>query len=96
MADNSDSESQSTQAVAEVPVLVQYLRKIIPLLLEDGEPSVVLDNALEDKGYKECMKKFLTDQQTIALMVERNVTKGMHTFYILLFLWRCYKQRERC
>ncbi len=76
MADNSDTESQSTQAVAEVPALVQYLRKIVPLLLEDGEPSSALDNALGEKMHIESMKKFLSDQQTIALMVERNVTKG--------------------
>ncbi|XP_022096690.1 cytoplasmic dynein 1 heavy chain 1-like isoform X2 [Acanthaster planci] len=75
MADNSDTESQSTQAVAEVPSLVKYLRKIVPLLLEDGEASPALDNALADKSRVECMKKFLSDTQTQSLLVERNVNK---------------------
>ena len=75
MADNSDTESQSTQAVAEVPALVKYLRKIVPLLLEDGEASPALDNALADKSHVECMKKFLSDTQTSSILVERNVNK---------------------
>ncbi|XP_072172912.1 cytoplasmic dynein 1 heavy chain 1-like [Diadema setosum] len=75
MADNSDTESQSTQAVADVAVLIDYLRKIVPLLLEDGEPSPALDNALADRVHKEYMKKFLSDVQTQSLLVARSVTK---------------------
>ncbi|XP_071963522.1 cytoplasmic dynein 1 heavy chain 1-like [Antedon mediterranea] len=75
MADSSDTESQSTQVVAEVPILTSYLRKTVPLLLENGEPSVALDNALAEKAHVECMKKFLSDPQVHCLMVQRNVTK---------------------
>ena len=83
MADNSDTESQSTQAVAEVPALVEYLRKIIPLLLEDGEATAALRNALDDKLHIEGMKKWLSDSQTASLLLERNVNKEGWSDYCL-------------
>lgn len=78
MADNSDTESQSSQAVADVTVLIDYLRKIVPLLLEDGEPSAALDNALAHRVHQEYMKKFLSDVQSPSLLIARSVTKGNH------------------
>ncbi|XP_030854690.1 cytoplasmic dynein 1 heavy chain 1 [Strongylocentrotus purpuratus] len=75
MADNSDTESQSSQAVADVTVLIDYLRKIVPLLLEDGEPSAALDNALAHRVHQEYMKKFLSDVQSPSLLIARSVTK---------------------
>ncbi|XP_070577189.1 cytoplasmic dynein 1 heavy chain 1-like [Ptychodera flava] len=79
MADSSDADTSSTtsQTVADVGSLENYLGKLVPLLLEDGDgaTSHVLKTALGEKAHQECMKKFLSDSQVTALLVERAVSK---------------------
>ena len=82
MADSGDAETQSqqqsTQSVVEVSALANYLRRVVPVLLEDiDDTPVSLNSALKDKHTQECMKKFLSDPQVTALLVQRLAAKGI-------------------
>lgn len=67
----------AVQNVADVSVLQKHLRKLVPLLLEDGgEAPAVLEAALEEKGSVEHMRKFLSDPQVHTVLVERSTLKG--------------------
>ena len=50
--------------VASVDKLSAYLRKIVPLLIDDGEGETsALERALKDKNGVEAQKKFLSEPQ---------------------------------
>uniref|UniRef100_A0A8C0GMH1 Dynein cytoplasmic 1 heavy chain 1 n=1 Tax=Chelonoidis abingdonii TaxID=106734 RepID=A0A8C0GMH1_CHEAB len=66
----------AVQNVADVSVLQKHLRKLVPLLLEDGgEVPAALEAALEEKGAVEQMRKFLSDPQVHTVLVERSTLK---------------------
>lgn len=72
-----EAAGSAVQNVADVSVLQKHLRKLVPLLLEDGgEAPAALEAALEEKGAVEQMRKFLSDQQVHAVLVERSTLKG--------------------
>lgn len=65
---------------ADASILQKHLRKLVPLLLEDGgEAPASLETALEEKSSVEQMRKFLADSQVQTILVERSALKG--TFY---------------
>ncbi|XP_069493861.1 cytoplasmic dynein 1 heavy chain 1 [Ambystoma mexicanum] len=66
----------SVQNVADASVLQKHIRRLVPLLLEDGgEVPASLDGALEEKSALEQMRKFLADPQVHTILVERSVLK---------------------
>ncbi|XP_078728003.1 cytoplasmic dynein 1 heavy chain 1-like isoform X1 [Lampetra fluviatilis] len=66
----------AVQNVAEPVVLQNFLRGLVPLLLEDGgREAPGLSAALDDKQSVEVMKKFLADAQVHTLLVERTMLK---------------------
>uniref|UniRef100_A0A8D0GTG5 Cytoplasmic dynein 1 heavy chain 1 n=1 Tax=Sphenodon punctatus TaxID=8508 RepID=A0A8D0GTG5_SPHPU len=66
----------AVQNVADVSVLQKHLRKLVPLLLEDGgDAPAALESALEEKGAVEHMRKFLSDPQVHTVLVERSTLK---------------------
>ena len=70
-------EVSAVQNVADVSVLQKHLRKLVPLLLEDGgEAPAALEAALEEKSALEQMRKFLSDPQVHSVLVERSTLKG--------------------
>lgn len=72
-----EAAGSAVQNVADVSVLQKHLRKLVPLLLEDGgEAPAALEAALEEKGAVEHMRKFLSDPQVHAVLVERSTLKG--------------------
>ena len=88
MADEETSDPQqgSTQTVIEVSAFANYLRRVVPVLLEDADDTPrSLVSALKEKGALDCMKKFLSDPQIPVLFVQRNTTKGEN-----LYLHTCY------
>ena len=77
----TDSTSQggeiATQAVIEVSVFANYLRRVVPVLLEEADDTpAALVAALKDKNAIDCMKKFLSDPQVPVLFVQRVSSKG--------------------
>lgn len=76
--ENSGTMEVSTvQTVADTSVLQKHIRKLVPLLLEDGgEAPASLETALEEKSAVEQMKKFLADPQIHTILVERSALKG--------------------
>ncbi|XP_007951321.1 cytoplasmic dynein 1 heavy chain 1 [Orycteropus afer afer] len=69
-------EVSAVQNVADVSVLQKHLRKLVPLLLEDGgEAPAALEAALEEKSALEHMRKFLSDPQVHTVLVERSTLK---------------------
>lgn len=76
--ENSGTMEVSTvQTVADTSVLQKHIRKLVPLLLEDGgEAPGSLETALEEKSAVEQMKKFLADPQIHTILVERSALKG--------------------
>ena len=76
-ADEGDSAAASI-SVATVDKLSGYLRKIVPLLIDDGESETsALDRALKDKNGVEAQRKFLAEPQI------RRVGKN----YGLVYIW---------
>lgn len=72
-----DVPGSAVQNVADVSVLQKHLRKLVPLLLEDGgEAPAALEAAMEEKGALEQMRKFLSDPQVHTVLVERSTLKG--------------------
>lgn len=70
-------EVSAVQTVADTSVLQKHIRKLVPLLLEDGgEAPASLETALEEKSAVEQMKKFLADPQLHTILVERSALKG--------------------
>ncbi|ESP05087.1 hypothetical protein LOTGIDRAFT_151884 [Lottia gigantea] len=70
------AEEPPALSVAETASFTQYLRRIVPVLLEDEDPSLKsLDAAFADKNHVESVKKFLSDPQVSALLVQRASTK---------------------
>ena len=80
MADTADQEGQAApavQAVAEVDKFAAYLCRCTPVLLEDQvEPSPAFKVAVADRQNAEQIRKFLSDPQSPALLVQRSSTKG--------------------
>ncbi|XP_034530779.1 cytoplasmic dynein 1 heavy chain 1 [Notolabrus celidotus] len=69
-------EVSAVQTVADTSVLQKHIRKLVPLLLEDGgEAPNSLEAALEEKSAVEQMKKFLADPQIHTVLVERSALK---------------------
>lgn len=69
-------EVSAVQNVADVSVLQKHLRKLVPLLLEDGgDAPAALEAALEEKSALEQMRKFLSDPQVHTVLVERSTLK---------------------
>uniref|UniRef100_A0A8C3AR66 Cytoplasmic dynein 1 heavy chain 1 n=1 Tax=Cyclopterus lumpus TaxID=8103 RepID=A0A8C3AR66_CYCLU len=69
-------EVSAVQTVADTSVLQNHMRKLVPLLLEDGgEAPASLETALEEKSAVEQMKKFLSDLQVHTILVERTTLK---------------------
>ncbi|KAL6478123.1 hypothetical protein MHYP_G00139580 [Metynnis hypsauchen] len=68
--------SAAVQTVADTSVLQKHIRKLVPLLLEDGgEVPASLETALEEKSAVEQMRKFLADPQIHTILVERSCLK---------------------
>lgn len=86
MADSTEQEVASAPQTApvavqavEVPTFLAYLRRVVPVLLDDDDPDVkALQAAVADKQHLEAIKKFLSDPQTPSLIVQRSSLKGMH------------------
>lgn len=86
----------AVQNVADVSVLQKHLRKLVPLLLEDGgEAPAVLEAALEEKGAVEHMRKFLSDPQVHTVLVERSTLKGEARAGAAAALAK-WRRRRRC
>lgn len=70
-------EVSAVHTVADASVLQKHIRKLVPLLLEDGgEAPASLETALEEKSTVEQMRKFLGDPQIHTILVERSALKG--------------------
>jgi len=78
MAESVEAESvPPTATIIEVSTFSNYLRRVIPVLLEDAEDTPeALIHALKDKTSIDCMKKFLSDPQIPVLLVQRSSVKG--------------------
>lgn len=63
-------------AVVDVKSFTNYLRRIVPLLLEgDPEIPLELDTALKDALHVDYIRKFVSDAQTRSLLVQRTPLK---------------------
>ncbi len=69
--------------VAEPSIFQQYLRKILPIMLEDGAitPSPVMEKAIESSANQYYYKKFLSDNSTKVLLVRKSTLRGK-LFYL--------------
>ncbi|XP_055497118.1 cytoplasmic dynein 1 heavy chain 1 isoform X1 [Leucoraja erinacea] len=66
----------TVQNIADVSLLQKHIRKLVPLLLEDGgDAPASLEAAFEEKSAVEQMKKFLSDPQMHTVLVERTTLK---------------------
>ena len=82
MADSGDSESPvqqaQTVAVSDVGKFAGYLRRAVPVLLEDAEDAPeAFAAALDERSVVDCMKRFLADPQVPVLLIQRLSVKGL-------------------
>ncbi|XP_052105179.1 cytoplasmic dynein 1 heavy chain 1-like isoform X5 [Mytilus californianus] len=81
MADSSEQEGNPpsevpVQSVADHTLFLEYLCRVVPALLEDRDSATAsLKTSLVEKTHTECIKKFISDPQTPALLVQRSSTK---------------------
>ena len=68
----------ATVEVAEPSILQQYLRKILPLLLEEGAitPSAALEKCIDSSSNVDLFKKFLSEASAKVLLVRKLTVKG--------------------
>ena len=77
MTDISDVGDQAQVQVADVNNFLKYLRKAVPVCLEeDVVTSQAFETALGDKAHQEAIRKFISDPQTRAIFIQRSSTKG--------------------
>lgn len=79
MTDVSDvgDQAQVQVALADVNNFLKYLRKAVPICLEeDVVSSQAFETALGDKAHQEAIRKFISDPQTRAIFIQRSSTKG--------------------
>lgn len=70
-------QAQVQVALADVNHFLKYLRRAVPVCLEeDVVTSPAFEAALADKGHQEAIRKFISDPQTRAIFIQRNSTKG--------------------
>ena len=78
MADTGDvgasEHGQSQAALVDVSDVITYLRRIIASLLDDQSEAVNI--AFKEKSVQESLKKFISDHQVPALMIQRLTLKG--------------------
>lgn len=85
MAEQPEVEGQVTQPAADPDKFASYLCRCVPVLLEDRvDASPSLKAALADKGHVEQIKKFLSDTQAPALLVQRSSNKGICLFELFI------------
>lgn len=67
---------QTVQAV-DVSVLIDYLKRIVPALMEeDNVLRKSFRQLIEDPAQKEKMIKFITDPQVKSILIQRSSVKG--------------------
>jgi len=81
MADVGDAEAPvqqaQTAAISDVCKFAGYLRRTVPVLLEDAEDTPeAFAAALDERAVVDCMKRFLADPQVPVLLVQRLSAKG--------------------
>ena len=79
MAEVEDSDGNSAAqslAVAAPEKVSNYLKKVVPVILEDyeGLESSSLEAAFADKNVQDALKKFIGDPQSRALLVSRHLS----------------------
>ena len=91
MTDISDvgDQAQVQVAIADVNNFLKYLRKAVPVCLEeDVVTSQAFETALGDKAHQEAIRKFISDPQTRAIFIQRSSTKGnLILLQIVLCCW---------
>lgn len=63
--------------LADVGLVINYLRRVVPVLLEEDDvvhPS--LEAALSDKNNVDVLRKFISDAQIKSLLIQRSSSKG--------------------
>ena len=79
-------QAQVQVALADVNNFLKYLRKAVPICLEeDVVTSQAFETALGDKLHQEAIRKFISDPQTRAIFIQRSSTKGMSHSVISFF-----------
>lgn len=69
-SDGGDGSSEA--AIADVKNFVNYVRSVVPLLLEgENDVPLELDSALKEALHVDYMKKFLSDAQIRTILVQR-------------------------
>ena len=70
-------------ALAEPQVVINYIRRVVPALLEDDNvlhPS--LDAALKSDATEEKIKRFISDGQMRSILIQRSSSKGLIQFIL--------------
>ena len=84
MADAGDGKASDhpaqTVAVSDLGKFVVYLRRAVPMLLEDAKDTPeAFAAALDERAAVDCMRRFLGDPKVPVMFVQRHSAKGSCT-----------------
>lgn len=81
MSEAGEPEAQSApvaQAIVDISTFSAYLCRLVASLLEEADSaSPAFKAAVEDPANQEKIRKFLSDSQAPALLVQRSSSKGI-------------------
>jgi len=77
MADSGDTEQQAQTVAKFVGKFAGYLRRVVPVLLEDKLTPQAFAAALDERAVVDTMRRFLADPQVPVLVVQRHSVKGL-------------------
>lgn len=76
-ADSSQGEEDQSVAVVEFTSFLNYLRKVVSVHLhEDAVAPPSLAAAIDDRNNQDYMRKFISDPQVSALVIQKSSNKG--------------------
>src|SRR5882724_8876683 len=81
-----DQQQPTVQAV-DLSVVLNYLKTVVPALLEeDNNLHPSLEALLKEPTVLEKVRKFISDPQTKSFLIQRTSVKGMFYLQILLLI----------
>lgn len=77
VTDSSHGDEDQSVAVVEFSSFLNYLRKVVAIHFhEDISAPPSLAAAIDDRNNQDCIKKFISDPQVSALLIQKSSSKG--------------------
>lgn len=86
-----------TSELADIKQLIKYIKRVVPVLLEDDDDiPPALETSLQDKNNAEILKKFISDPQCRAVLIQRSSSKGAYFYSLTISLPILIRIHHKC